>query len=287
MNSKLAVLSDIHGNYVALERCLEYIASQNIRTLIFLGDYIGELAYPHKTMEILYDLIEQYECYFIKGNKEEYWLNYQINGESGWKDQDSTTGSLLYAYNCLTDRDLQFFRQLQTVQELTIDHMPAITICHGSPYHVNQKLLPNDRDTIEIMNRVKTSMIICGHTHNQRKIIHGSKCVLNPGAVGIPLYSEGKTQFMILHSMEGRWLEEFISLDYDVERVIKDMQVEQLNIHAPYWSLITEHILHKGTVTHGEILSRAMQLCKEETGECKWPNIPEKYWGRAYKEIIG
>lgn len=55
---EIAVLSDIHGNYVALERCLEYAFSQNIGTFILLGDYIGELAYPEKTMQILYDLID-------------------------------------------------------------------------------------------------------------------------------------------------------------------------------------------------------------------------------------
>ena len=36
--------------------------------IYFLGDYIGELAYPEKTMQILYDLNDRYECYFIKGN---------------------------------------------------------------------------------------------------------------------------------------------------------------------------------------------------------------------------
>ena len=38
----IAVLSDIHGNYIALERCIEYALSCNISTFIFLGDYIGE-----------------------------------------------------------------------------------------------------------------------------------------------------------------------------------------------------------------------------------------------------
>lgn len=41
---KLAVLADVHGNYAALKRCLEYAFSENIDTFIFLGDYIGELA---------------------------------------------------------------------------------------------------------------------------------------------------------------------------------------------------------------------------------------------------
>lgn len=74
---EIAVLSDIHGNYVALERCITYSLERGIRTFIFLGDYIGELAYPERTMQILYELRKEYQCYFIKGNKEEYWINYR------------------------------------------------------------------------------------------------------------------------------------------------------------------------------------------------------------------
>ncbi len=252
-----------------------------------MGDYIGELAYPERTMQILYNMNEKYKCYFIKGNKEDYWLKYRADGKKGWKDKNSTSGSLLYAYNSLTSRDLDFFAQLQPVQEITVGGMTEITICHGSPNKVNEKMLPDDGKTIEIMNNVKTSIILCGHTHIQRKIVHNKKCALNPGAVGIPLYSKGKTQFLILHGSDGIWSEEFISLEYDVDRVIRDMHEVKLNEHAPYWSLITENILHGGNTSHGKVLSRVMELCREETGDCVWHDIPEKYWGQAVNEIIG
>ena len=62
---EIAVLSDIHGNYVALEKCIEYALNRNINTFLFLGDYVGELAYPQKTMDILYNLKEKYQCYFL------------------------------------------------------------------------------------------------------------------------------------------------------------------------------------------------------------------------------
>ena len=42
----IAVLSDIHGNYAALQKCLDYAVTIGIDTFIFLGDYLGELAYP-------------------------------------------------------------------------------------------------------------------------------------------------------------------------------------------------------------------------------------------------
>ncbi len=50
---KIAVLSDIHGNYIALRECIKYAVEKGIETFVFLGDYVGELAYPQKTMEIL------------------------------------------------------------------------------------------------------------------------------------------------------------------------------------------------------------------------------------------
>jgi putative phosphoesterase len=283
---EIAVLSDIHGNYVALECCLEYAFSQNIGTFIFLGDYIGELAYPERTMKLLYDLNDRYECYFIKGNKEDYWLNYKTEGEQGWRDKDSTTGSLLYAYQSLSVSDLDFFGKLKSTMELKLHELPEITLCHGSPQNMNQKLLPDDFRTIEAINNVETPFILCGHTHIQRKFVHNEKCVLNPGSVGVPLFSKGETQFMILHGNGRKWAEEFISFNYDIDRVIKDMHEAKLDERAPYWSRITEHILRGGNTSHGTVLSRAMELGREETGKCMWPDIPEACWEQAVNEMI-
>lgn len=283
---EIAVLSDIHGNYIALERCLAYAFSKGIDTFFFLGDYVAELAYPERTMEILYNLSKEYKCYFIKGNKEEYWIKYLNDGEIGWKDNNSASGALLYAYNRLTKKDIDFFKQLQPVQEIAIKNMQKILICHGSPYGVSEKMLPDNLRTTEIMDSVNNSVILCGHTHEQRKIEHKGKCVINPGSVGLPLHSGGRTQFLILHGNNNGWTEEFLSLDYDIDRVIKELHEVGLYEHAPYWTLTTEYILRNGTMGHNMILSRAMELCREEKGDCVWPEISEKYWAQAAAEVL-
>lgn len=59
---KVGVLSDIHGNHIALKKCIEEIERRNINKLIFLGDYVGELAYPQKTMAFMRNLMQNYEC---------------------------------------------------------------------------------------------------------------------------------------------------------------------------------------------------------------------------------
>ena len=90
----IAVMADIHGNDTALERCLTDAEKKGIRNYLFLGDYAGELAHPERVMRLLYGLSDRYSCLFIRGNKENYWLNYRKDGEKGWKEKDSITGCM-------------------------------------------------------------------------------------------------------------------------------------------------------------------------------------------------
>ena len=114
----IAVISDIHGNYVALERCLDHAASNQANAYLFLGDYVSELAYPERTMRLLYETAQKYPCMFIRGNKEDYWFQFRDRGETGWEYGNSTSGALLYAYRSLTSRDFDFFSQMPASRKL-------------------------------------------------------------------------------------------------------------------------------------------------------------------------
>lgn len=297
---EIAVMADIHGNYVALERCMELCRERGIDTYFFLGDYAGELAYPERTMKLLFEIREKYHCYFVRGNKEDYWRDYRDRGETGWKEYDSTTGSLYYSYHQLSQKSMDFYDSLPIQQKIQIGNFPEMTICHGSPVKTNQKMLPNHEETLEVMKNNDTNVILCGHTHLQRSIEHEGKYAWNAGAVGVSLMAEGKAQFMILSDeMNGDdnallWNRKealgmkyaFLSLPYEVGRVIDDLHAAGLDKYAPCWCQITEYLLRKGDVAHGFVLNRAMELCREKEGECIWPQIPEKYWQQAVEEMI-
>lgn len=280
---RIAVLSDIHGNYVALRKCLDYAVNVGINTFIFLGDYLGELAYPQKTMALLYSLKEKYQCFFIKGNKEDYWIRYEKDPK-GWKEYDSTTGCLYYTFQNLNQRDLCFFKSLSYKEELEFDGLLPMTICHGSPRKVSEKMLPNDEKTFFIMENNPSDYILCGHTHIQGRIAYNGKEALNAGSVGVPMDSNGKAQFMILKGTQNRWDYECVSLDYDREMVIADLYSSGLSGKAPYWCKVSENLLRTGKIAHGTVLMRAMALCTEKFGECNWPDVPEECWEQAVKE---
>ena len=309
----VAVLSDIHSNHVALEACLEYAFRQGVDTFLFLGDYIGEMAYPQKTMQRLYELQKQYDCHFVKGNKEDYWLREWKVGDNQWKEYDSETGFLYYAYHNLMEKDLEFFDSLSHVERIAFENLPGITICHGSTIDANGKMTSGTEATMALMEAESSQLIFCGHTHVREVFEHGGKKVINPGAVGTSIHSGGKAQFVILYGKNGSWREEFVDQDYDVDRTIAEFDESGLRDRAPGWMRVTEHMLRTGEydiesnrammlkfvqrakqagkaevliVYLKKVLHRAMALCKEEVGYYIWPDMPDRYWEQAIEEIM-
>ncbi len=282
---KVAVLSDIHGNRIALKKCMEEIERRGIRKLIFLGDYTGELAYPEKALAYIRELAQRFECYFVRGNKENYWIRREYDQSVTWRYGDSTTGMLLYAYSRLRPEDMEFFRSLPYVKTVSFEGLPDIAVYHGSHDKEGKKLELNTDNSHMLFEDTPEEVILCGHTHVRREVVQADRVLLNPGSVGLPLESNGLSQFLILTGEQGKWNYEFIDMPYDVEGVIRELHEEDLYAKAPYWTKITEAVLRDGRVSHGVILSRAMELLYHDTGKWSWPDIPEQYWESAFKEL--
>lgn len=283
---KVAVLSDIHGNHVALEACVKEIEKRGIRTLIFLGDYLGELAYPGKTMEYLRKLSNWYECYFVKGNKEDYWIEYEKSNKDAWREYDSTTGALYYVYERLTAEDMEFYKSLSYFRRITFAGLPTIALYHGSHDASGKKISLHKENMDLLLGDNEEALVLCGHTHRRHVIEQDGRKILNPGAVGVPIDSEGMSQFAILTGENGEWSHEFVDVRYDVDQVIEELKEEELFEKAPCWSRVTEQLLRGGNVSHAKVLAKAMQLLYADTGEWRWPGIPEPYWELAVEELI-
>lgn len=289
-NVKIAVMADIHSNYIALKRCMNYALFRGVRSFLFLGDYVGEMAYPERTMELLREYATKYDCTFIRGNKEDYWINYRKKGELGWQEYNSTTGALWYAYHQLANEDIDFFEGLPIARKLQYGALPTLIACHGSPKSARESMYFDSEQTKEILGQSEVDLILCAHTHRQGKTMYCGKTLLNPGSVGLSLGAGSKSQFMILHGQNGCWQEEFVSLTYDTEEVIRQLEESGLVEHAPGWCMVTAYSLRniaRKEVGHAGVLNRVMELCRQDTGECNWPDIPEKYWHVALREVFG
>ncbi|MBO6241171.1 MAG: metallophosphoesterase family protein [Butyrivibrio sp.] len=279
----IAVFSDIHGNHSALQACIDFCMGKGIRRFVLLGDYVTDCPNPQKALEQIYVLKQYFETYIIRGNREEYLLNYRKSGEGNWK-KGSASGSLLYTYENLTDKDFKFFESLPNYGIYEQNGIPEFEYCHGSPTDTAELLFREKRNTKKVLSHLKTGVLLHGHNHVQDTYIYRGKKAVNPGSVGIPWYHDGKTQFCILHGIGKSWEEEYVQLEYDRKEILREFKDSELKNYAPAWTAVTMHTIRTGVDLNQTVLLRAMRLCEQEKGFVKWPDIPEKYWAIALKE---
>lgn len=280
---RIAVISDIHGNHVALEECLRHLETQRIDRYVFLGDYLGEFPYQQKTMELLYKLNDTENCLFIRGNKEDYWLNRRNDTDCEWENGNSSVAAMKYNYENLYERDFRFFEEMPISAGIEIDGMPPLLFCHGTPYSNNAKLLPDNDSTDELLLSITEKYVICGHTHVQRCFYSNETRVINVGAIGVALSGKGRVaQYVILDSASGDWNVEPFDVEYDVGYVEKEIYDSGLFSLAPYWCRITMHLIETGTISHGTVLNEAMN---HNNYKDAWYNIPDEDWEAALNKL--
>ena len=302
MNGRLevAVLADIHGNYLALQACLEHARRRGIRHSLFLGDYITDHAYPQRVMEQLYEMESRFDCRFIRGNREEYMIDYRANGE---KQPDGTPwtncsaqGGLLYCYENLTRQDIDWFESLPVSGSWQIENAPSLAYCHGSPDKTRARLV-NDPAVLEQMAFLPEDFVITGHVHRFRHFWFRGKQIVCGGSVGVPSGARSDrsgpkerecaraAQMVILRPVQGIWKPEFLNIPYDWQRAIDNLKTSGLIQRAPMWAVLLRHAALTGEDPFMVVPTRAAELYRMETGtEAGWAKVPEKYWHRAAKE---
>lgn len=282
---KLAVIGDIHSNHIALETCITHALDRNVDEFIFLGDYVSDCPYPQRTMKVIYEMKRKYRCYFIRGNREDYMLNHRNHPEERWT-YSSASGNLLYTYENLTEKDLDFYESMDIKGIYRKEGYPSFRYCHGSLTSSSELLIQENDRLEDIMSNFDVDLLISGHTHIQETIVCSNKKLIHPGSVGIPWYYNGKTQYMILHGTDKEWKEEFFQLDYDVDAVKEEFVSSGIMEKAFHWSKLNLHALSTGDDYTTPCLQLAKKLCEEAEGSVIWPDIPEKYWDMAFNQFV-
>lgn len=276
----IAVLADVHGNHHALRACLNHARAAGAQAYWFLGDYLGEMAFPQKTMALLFAWQKEHRCLFIRGNKEDYWLRAGHDG-TVWAPGSSTTGALWYTCSRLTVRDLAFFAGMPAAQVVCVPGLPEVTLCHGSPRSNRESLVPLAPGTYAAMEEAATPLILCGHRHRPGIVEHAGRKAINPGAVGVALEGGGQAEYLLLHGENGLWRESFQRIDYPLTEALQELHDAGLDAHAPCWTRVAAQVLQGGGVSQVEALALASARCREQYGQCTWPHIPEHCWLEA------
>ena len=273
---KIAVLADIHANHAALEACMKKIGELGADRIVFLGDYVTDCPYPRKTMEMLYSAQEVYPCYFVRGNREDYLLSHRRDLTDGWH-YCSQSGSLLYTYEELNERDLRFFEDMPVGMEIRIDGYPIFSACHGTMYDNRRLFGAESEDISDIIKEQATELMVCGHNHKPYTYSSGGKRIINPGSV-----TGEKACMLMLTSDGGDWQAEHFELDYDVRKMVGEFKESGLLEKADVWARGIIATMKGGK---GDADLKVVEYVRKRCAETGKPIDTEEFWQEAAEKL--
>lgn len=230
---KIAIISDIHANWQALDTVINDIKLQQCEKIICLGDIA--MAGPQPKMVIDY-VQKQKDWTVIQGNTDKMIAEYSDNLYEMTKNVFPVMAEALKDdVNILEDEQKEYLKNLPETKSLIIEGVKVLLV-HGSPRRNNEDILPNmPMEKIEeIIKGVDADLIFCGHTHIPCGYqTNSKKTVVNVGSVGRAMTGEAKAYYVIADFDKGQFTIEHRVLDYDKElaaQIVRMRDFEGSNI---------------------------------------------------------
>ena len=192
---RIALLSDIHSNYFALEAVIKDIKKQCVELKINLGDSLYGPILPRAT----YDLLMSTEFITIRGNQDRQIYEAE-------QERIDNNPTMVYVINDLGREPLEWMKSLPFDNQLN----EKIYLCHGSPGSDLIYLLENvesgyphlrlENEIVKLLNGQTSEVICCAHTHIPRTVmLETGQLIVNSGSVGLPAYTDDEPG---VHAME-------------------------------------------------------------------------------------
>ena len=181
---RLAIISDIHGNKVALDAVLAEIAAQQIEHIICLGDVAALGPQPREVLEQLQTLA----CPVVMGNTDDWLLQPELKERSD-PDAQRMQDIELWCAQQLSLTDQEYIRTFQPTIEYPLGNGKTLLAYHGSPRSYNEiiQVTTPDTELEQAFAGVHAHVMVGGHTHIQMLRRYKDSLVLNPGSVGLAI----------------------------------------------------------------------------------------------------
>ena len=179
---RIAVISDIHGNCVALDAVLADIRERPVDQMVCLGDAIQGGAQPAETVARLRTLA----CPVVMGNADARLLTGEETGTKAITERRAAVRA--WSLSQLSAEDRDFIKSFQPTITLELGPGRRLLCFHGSPTSFDDVILPKtpDDETVRLLQPRDGQILTGGHTHRQQIRSLGTALFFNPGSVGLP-----------------------------------------------------------------------------------------------------
>lgn len=237
---RIALISDIHGNAVALDVVLAALAGQQIDSIICLGDVAASGPQPCQVIERLRSI----GCPVVMGNTDDWLLQPEV------KEKVNDFSRLLqdvelWGSQQLTSADREYLRTFQPTVEFPLVDGKMLLCYHGSPRSYREGIVattPED-ELDQIFAGHQAAILAGGHTHMQMFRRYKDLLLLNPGSVGLAIdrvspFEEIRNaawaEYAILSTEEGALNIEMHRIPFDLQALIQAALSSGMP-HAEWW----------------------------------------------------
>ncbi len=216
---RIAILSDIHGNQVALEAVLQHIAQQQpIDALVVAGDLCLNGPCPLQVIETLQAL----ECPVIQGNVDVDVVTQRP--KKGTKKRSIVD----WTREQIGDAGINYLELLPNSHLVPNPNESALLVVHANPLNQEETIFPtaSDKDLEHLLDHIPPTIgaIAFGHLHiaYQRRWRH--LLLLDAGSCGLPRDEDHRASYGILSWENGEWQAEHCRVEYDVPKVVDQLR---------------------------------------------------------------
>jgi putative phosphoesterase len=196
--SRLALISDIHSNEVALRAVLADIRRTGVDQTICLGDVANLGPAPNAVIELLAEL----GCPCIMGNHDEFLLKPEL--VHAYAQSPNVVASVHWCRSKLSSTELDFIRGFERDREFDLGGGSKLYVFHGSPRSNMEDVLATTPPDIldEMLAGASATVMAGGHTHIQMLRQHHGYLLVNPGSVGLAFkdYVSGLSPTILAHA---------------------------------------------------------------------------------------
>lgn len=232
---RLGVISDIHGNAVALRAVLDDARALGVDRWLVLGDLVLFGPQPVDVVELLAGLPA---AAFVRGNTDRYVLtDEQLAPHSTPADAAGDADlvrryGLMAAASAWTRGVLDQAGVLDFLDTLVSSHRTALVdgtsllAVHASPFADDGPGIDTRMSTGELATLLagaEATWVVGGHTHDPTDRCVGAVRALNPGSVGLPRVP-GRASWLLLDSTTTRTTIEHRNAPFDVDAVVEALE---------------------------------------------------------------
>lgn len=227
---RIAIISDIHGNCVALDTVLADLQQHSAEYVVCLGDAIQGGPQPAQVAGRL----RQLACPVVMGNADAWLLSGEETGQEQIPSERlrQMQAIRLWSLSQLSADDQAFIAGFQPTVEIPLSPGRSLLCFHGSPTSFNDVILPQtpEEEFQRTLETYAAHILTGGHTHLQQIRRIGNSFFFNPGSVGFAyshiqpddaFRADSWAEYAVLTVEGGRVGLEFRRVPFDVAALIR------------------------------------------------------------------